>query len=99
VDIDEAKDNLTHAKIAMAHYTNSNRGPKDKYKISDWVMLSTLHQRQEYKRRGEKHVAKFFLCFDGPFKITDCHPEASTYALDLPNSPNLFPTYHISELK
>jgi hypothetical protein len=99
VDVDEAKDNLTHAKITMAHHANNNRGPEDKYKTGDWVMLSTLHRRQEYKRRGEKRVAKFFPRFDGPFEITDCHPEASTYTLDLPNSPNLFPTYHVSELK
>ena len=62
-------------------------------------MLSTLHRRQEYKKKGEKRAAKFFPRYDGPYNITDVHTETSNYTLELPNSPNTFPTYHTSELK
>src|ERR1700683_3486029 len=62
-------------------------------------MLSTLHHRQEYKKKGEKRAAKFFPWYDGPYRITDTHIETSNYTLELPNSPNTYPTYHASELK
>jgi hypothetical protein len=62
-------------------------------------MLSTLHRRQEYKKKGEKRAAKFFPRYDGPYRITDAHVETSNYTLELPNSPNTYPTYHTSELK
>src|ERR1700735_4217059 len=62
-------------------------------------MLSPLHRRNKYKKKGEKCVAKFFPCFDSPFKVTKAHPEASSYTLDMPNSPNTFPSHHASELK
>jgi len=62
-------------------------------------MLLTLHRRQEFKRQGEKCVAKFFPCFNGPYEVTNYHPEVSTHTLDMSNSPNTFPTYHTSKLK
>jgi len=62
-------------------------------------MLSTLHRRQEYKHKGEKRAAKFFPRYDGPYVIIDAHPETSNYTLELPNSPNTYPTYHASKLK
>ena len=99
LDVKEAKDNLTKAKITMAHNANATRGPDDIYKTGDWVMLSTLHRRNEYKRRGKKCVAKFFPRFDGPFEVTNCHPETSSYTLDMPNPPNTYPTYHAAKLK
>jgi hypothetical protein len=43
-------------------------------------------------------VAKFMPYFDGPYTIIDTHPETSNYTLDLPNSPNIFPTFHASQL-
>jgi hypothetical protein len=36
--------------------------------------------------------------FDGPYKIVDSFPETSVYTLDLPNSPDIFPSFHASEL-
>jgi hypothetical protein len=62
-------------------------------------MLSTLHSRREYKKKGEKRVAKFFPRFDGPYTIVKTFPETSTYTLNLLNNPNMFPTFHSSELK
>lgn len=37
--------------------------------------------------------------FDGPYIVLDAHPETSSYTLELPNSPNTFPTFHSSVLK
>jgi hypothetical protein len=98
-DVAEAKDNLLRAKVSQSHYANQSRSPEIPFKVGDMVMLSTLHRRQEFKKKGEKRAAKFFPRYDGPYKIIDTHPETSDYTLELPNSPNTYPTYHASVLK
>jgi hypothetical protein len=98
LDVEEAKDNMLQANVFQAHYANQHRGLEPSFTVGDKVMLSMLHRHNEYKKKGEKCVAKFFPCFDGPYVIVKTHPEASTYMLHLPNSPNVFPTYHVSEL-
>jgi hypothetical protein len=98
-DLSEAKDNLLQAKIFQAHYANQNRFPDIPFKIGDKVMLSTLHRRQAFKKKGEKRAAKFFPRYDGPYDVINVHTETSNYTLELPNSPNTYPTYHASELK
>ncbi|KAG1787419.1 uncharacterized protein HD556DRAFT_1216023, partial [Suillus plorans] len=42
---------------------------------------------------------KFMPRFNGPYTILETHPETLTYTLDLPNSPNIFPTFHSSQLR
>lgn len=37
--------------------------------------------------------------FDGPWQITEAHPETSTYKLNLPHTTNIFPTFHASQIK
>ena len=37
--------------------------------------------------------------FDGPYLVTDVNREASTVTLDIPHTPNLFPTFHTSHIK
>jgi len=37
-------------------------------------------------------------CYDGLYTITDIDKEHSTVTLDLPNSPNVFPVFHMSEI-
>jgi hypothetical protein len=61
------------------------------------VMLSTTNRRHEYKKKGEKRVTKFLPQWAGPYKITDTHPEASTYTLQL--NTNAYPMFHVSQLK
>ena len=99
MDVNKAKDNLLQAKIFQSFYANQHRSPDPPFKIGDEVMLSTLHRQQEFKKKGEKRAAKFFPRFDGPYQIIDAHAESSNYTLELPNSPNTYPTYHVSELK
>jgi hypothetical protein len=57
-DIAKAKDNLLLAKIFQAHHANIHRSPEPPFQIGDKVMLSTLHRRQEFKKKGEKRAAK-----------------------------------------
>ena len=37
-------------------------------------------------------------CFDRPYTITDTDEENSTVTLDLPNSTNIYPTFHTSQV-
>lgn len=87
------------AKASQATQVNKHRVPELSLRIGDKVMLSTKHRRREYMQKGDNRVAKFMPRFDGPYTITDAHPETSMYTLDLPNSPNIFPTFHSSQLK
>jgi hypothetical protein len=92
-----ARDNLLQAKIQQSHHASSSCSPDPNYAIGDMVMLSTLNCWHEYKKRGEHQTAKFFPRWDGPYRVTNAHPTASTYTLDIKS--NVFPVYHASELK
>jgi hypothetical protein len=98
-DVAEARDNLLLSKVNQANAANQHRGREEVFNVGDRVMLSTLHRRQEYKSKHERRAVKFFLRFDGPYAIIKAHPEFSSYTLSLPNSPNIFPTFHSSQLK
>jgi hypothetical protein len=84
LDVEEAKDNLLQAKVFQSHYANQHHGKEPNYDIGNRVMLSMLHHRNKYKKKGEKCVAKFFPRFDGPYVVIDKHPETLTYTLELP---------------
>jgi hypothetical protein len=95
----DARDNLLLAKISQASYANEKRSPEIKYQVGDQVMLSTVNRRREYKQTGDGRVAKLMPRYDGPYYILKARPETSTYTLDLPDSTNIFPTFHASQLK
>lgn len=99
LDVMEAQDNLLAAKATQATQANKHRTPEHTLEVGDKVMLSTKHRRREYMQKGDKRVAKFMPRYDGPYAIIETHPESSTYTLDLPNSPNIFPTFHSSQLR
>jgi hypothetical protein len=67
--------------------------------MGDKVMLSTLHRRNEYKKKGEKCAAKFFPCFNCPYEIIRAHPETHLYTINMPHSQNVFLTFYVGELK
>jgi hypothetical protein len=98
-DIAEAKDALIGTKVMQAFFANKNHGREEAYCVNDRVMLATLHCRCKFKAGDKSRVANFFPCWDSPFTVTRSFPETSGYSLDLPNSPNVFPTYHASLLK
>ncbi|KAJ3911441.1 hypothetical protein F5877DRAFT_19375, partial [Lentinula edodes] len=54
----EARDNLTLAKVVQAFQSDKNRGPCELFEEGDWVMLSTYHRREVFKKSGEKRAAK-----------------------------------------
>jgi len=85
-DVAEAKDNLFQAKVFQTHYANLNRSPDIPFQLGDKVMLSTLHRRQEYKKKGEKRAAKFFPRYDGPYDII-------MYMQHHPTIPSNYPTH------
>ena len=93
----KAHDNLLLKKITQIHHTSSAHAADPRYKKGDFVMLSTTNRQHEYKKTGEKRMAKFFPRWDGLYCITDCHTEASTYTLDIPT--DAYPTFHASLLK
>ena len=99
--LNDAKDSLVAAKISQAFEANKSRSVSSPfpYSIGDNVLLSTLHRRREYVSSNGKRAAKFIARFDGPYAVTDVHSSASTVTLDLPDSPNIFPTFHISLVK
>jgi len=98
-DVEDAKDHLLEAKCMQAFYVNRDCGEEDVFKIGDKVMLSTLHRRREFTANDPSRIAKFIPHFDGPYSIVNSMPEFSAYTLDLPNAPNIFPTFHSSQLK
>jgi hypothetical protein len=97
-DINEAKDNLEAAKLSQSIQTNKDRTDNFSLKAGDCVLLSTLHRRNDYKKKGEKRVAKFMPRFDGPYTIRSCNHAHSTVTLDLLNKPHVFPTFHLSQV-
>lgn len=99
IDVLEAKDNLIAAKIDQAHHANKSRAVEHVYKVGDRVLLSTINRRREYMQKQDGRVAKFMPRFDGPYTILDFHPDTSNYLLDLPNSPNIHPNFHASQLE
>ena len=99
MDVADARDNLMLAKISQSHFANPKRNDPPTFSIGDKVILSTLHRRKDYKSQKHHRAAKFMPRYDGPYQIIDVHPEASTVTLEMPNAPNLFPTFHISNIK
>ncbi len=98
-DILEAQDNLLQAKVQQAAAANRSRGPDPNYEVGDLVMLATFHRRRAYMQRGDQRVAKFMVRYDGPYKVLTVVPHSSAYTLELPDSMNIFPTFHVSLLK
>jgi hypothetical protein len=45
-DVNEAKDNLLHAKVFQTFYANQDRSPEVPFNIGNKVMLLTLHRHQ-----------------------------------------------------
>jgi hypothetical protein len=99
LDVIEAQENLLTAKLSQAEQANKLRGPDHNIQVGDRVKLTTAHRRAAYVKKGDKRVAKYMPRFDGPYEVIAKHDECSTYTLDLPNQPGVFPVFHASELE
>ena len=97
-DTMEAQDNLLYTKTDQAISANLHRADNFPFQVGGRVMLSTLHQH-EYKSKGQHQVAKFMPHYDGPYTIIEVHAARSTVTLNMPNSPNVFPVFHTSQVK
>lgn len=94
----EAKDNLLTAKISQTIQANTHHRPDREFAVNDSVFLSTSNHRKGYMHSGDNRVAKFMPQFDGPYEVIHANPEKSSYTLNLPNTDNVFPTFHSSLL-
>ena len=99
LDVATTRDNLILAKISQSYFSNPKHIDTPEYKIGDKIMLSMLNHRKKYKNKLQQQAAKFFPRLNGLYQIVDIYPDASTVTLDMPNAPNLFPTFHPSNIK
>ncbi|KAJ2913860.1 hypothetical protein MD484_g6573, partial [Candolleomyces efflorescens] len=95
----EAQDNLLLAKINQAYHANRTRGEDPLFSVGDRVMLSTRNRRKELKAGDTARTTKFLPRWVGPYEITRTNHAASTYTLNMPTHPRLFPVFHVSQLK
>lgn len=98
-DVSEAQDNLYLAKLVYASSYNKHRLDNFHPDVGDWVLLSTKHRNNEYKRAKDGRCAKFLPRRDGPYEIVRAHKEFDVYELALPDYMKCFATFHISELE
>ena len=98
MDVFEVQDNLLCAKISQSVQSNKHHSLKFLFRVGSPVRLSTSHHRNKYKAKGEKRVAKFMPLYNSPYTITNVDEKHSTITLNLPNSPNIFPVFHTSEI-
>src|ERR1700735_5459278 len=95
----EANDNLLTAKIKQAHQENQHHRHAFPFKVSECIVLSTLHRKRAYKLGDELQAAKFMPRFNGPYCITTTDKRHSTVTLTLPEHSLYFPVFHTSEVK
>ena len=95
------KDGLLEAKIYQCYYASTFH-----HLILKFHMLSVTGSCCQpctdggnIKIETRRELLSSFPRFDGPYEIINVHTATSNYTLELPNSPNTFPTYHASELK
>lgn len=98
MDVMEAQNNLLLAKTNQVHHANAHCGDELSYYIDDKVLLSTFHWHRDYMQHGNNHVAKFMVCYDGPYTILEAWPEMSTYYLDLSESSAHHSIFHAALL-
>lgn len=60
-DVATAHDNLTAAKINQTLAVNARRGTEIIYQLGNNVLLSTMHRRYNYMRKGDKWAVKFLV--------------------------------------
>lgn len=97
-DVLEVQDNLLWAKISQSVEANKHCSLIFPFTVGSCIRLTTLHRRNEYKVKGEKRVAKFMPHFDGPYTVVNTDEKHSTVTIELPKAPNVFPTFHTSEI-
>lgn len=98
LDLLKAKDNMLQAKISQSLAANKHHTDHFPFEKGSWVVLSTLHRRQDYKAKNEKQVAKFMPWYNRSYLIMDTVPEILMVTVDMLNHPNSFLTFHTSQV-
>jgi hypothetical protein len=98
MDVAEAQDNLTMAKLSQTMYANKSCTDDFPLRIGDHILLSTMHHRHKDKRKGTVHTAKFMPCFNRPYAMKKIDHKHSTITVDLPNNTCVFPTFPMSQI-
>ena len=94
-DVADAKDNVLLMKLTQASVANDKRSREVEYWVGDKVLPSTFHRCHKYKQKGDRHAAKAFPRWDGPYTVIEAHPKILSYKL---NNNDSYP-YYTSQLK
>ncbi len=98
-DMAQAHNNLIKAKVNQVHHANKYCSKEIKFDVGDKVILSTFHHHRDFKAGNKNCITKFMPRFDRPYIVIHANPALSSYTIEMLNSPNIFPTFHSSELK
>src|SRR5262245_24845065 len=73
-DVKKVKANLAATKLSQSVQANNDHTDNFPINKGNCVLLSMLNRCNEYKKKGEKHAAKFMPCYDGPYSIINVNP-------------------------
>lgn len=93
--LDEIKANLFRAQQRMQKYVNQDRRDVE-FEVGELVYMKLQAYRQQSLARC--HYEKLSAQFYGPFPITERNGKVA-YRLKLPPTSNLYPVFHVSQLK
>nr|GEW01295.1 hypothetical protein [Tanacetum cinerariifolium] len=86
---------LKRSQDRMKNRANKHRTNRQ-FEVGDWVYLKLQPRRQVSIRKGQQH--KLSPKYYGPFKVAKRIGEVA-YKLELSNSSQIHPVFHISQLK
>nr|GEU88200.1 putative mitochondrial protein [Tanacetum cinerariifolium] len=89
------KFHLKRSQDRMRNQTNKHRIDRQ-FKVGDWVYLKLQPHRKVSIRQGQQQ--KLSPKYYGHFKVAERIEEVA-YRLELPNSSQIHPVFHISQLK
>ncbi|GJU24315.1 retrotransposable element Tf2, partial [Tanacetum coccineum] len=89
------KFHLKRSQDRIRNQANKHRTDRQ-LEVNDWIYLKLQPHRQVSIRQGQQH--KLSSKYYGPFKVAERIGEVA-YRLELPNSSQIHPVFHILQLK